>query len=198
MESSSITKIAVLLVIVVSLFVSQNEAATSTSKRVPAKYTNFIKTKCNATTYPYPCLKTLLPYAASVKGNATNMCTAALKVAVQAARNATLTVKDMKKKKGISTTEGAILRDCIDDLKDAVYELKDTLDAMEHLGDEDGRFQWDNAKTYASAVITDIDSCMDGFSGQKVDAARKRQIRNLIYYVTQLASNALSLVTHLY
>nr|GMD51669.1 rust resistance kinase Lr10-like [Ipomoea batatas] len=88
---------------------------------VPAKYTHFIKTKCNATTYPYPCLKTLLPYAASVRGNATKMCMATLKVAVQVARNATLTVNDMKKKKGISTAKGNILRDCIDDLKDVVY-----------------------------------------------------------------------------
>nr|GMC60397.1 21 kDa protein-like [Ipomoea batatas] len=110
--------------------------------RVPAKYTHFIKTKCNATTYPYPCLKTLLPYAASVRGNATKMCMATLKVVVQVARNATLTVNDMKKKKGISTAKGNILRDCIDDLKDVVYELRETLDAMEHLGDEDGQFEF--------------------------------------------------------
>lgn len=189
----------VFLFIVLLLLPAKNESAASTyNKTVSSNYTNFIKTKCNATTYPYPCLKTLIPYASSVKANATRMCTAALNVAIQGARNATLTVKGIRKQKGISTAESAIIRDCIDDLKDAVYELRQTVGAMGHLGDADRDFQWDNAKTYASAVITDVDSCMDGFSGQKVDAAVKKTIRNVVYYVTQLASNALSLINHLY
>ncbi|KAG5575704.1 hypothetical protein H5410_055838 [Solanum commersonii] len=76
-------------------------------------------------------------------------------------------VSELGKNKGITIYETAAIKDCIGDLKDAVYELKETLGAMNHLNDTDKDFQWDNAKTYASAVISDANSCLDGFSDRK-------------------------------
>ncbi|KAM3238519.1 hypothetical protein P3L10_013551 [Capsicum annuum] len=102
------------------------------------------------------------------------------------------------KNKRISKYEATAIKDCIGDLKDAVYELKETLGAMGHLNDTDKDFQWDNAKTYASAVISDATSCLDGFSDRKVNSSVKTTISDAISYVTRLASNALAFINHLY
>ncbi|KAK6794304.1 hypothetical protein RDI58_007757 [Solanum bulbocastanum] len=80
----------------------------------------------------------------------------------------------------------------------SVYELKQAVDAMGHLGDKDKEFQLANAKTYASSVITDADSCTDGFSGRKVNPTVKKMINSSMANITKLASNALALINHLY
>lgn len=83
-------------------------------------------------------------------------------------------------------------------MKDAVYELKLVVEAMGHLSDEDKEFQLSNAKTYASSVITDADSCTDGFSGWKVNPTVKKMINSCMENITKLASNVLALINHLY
>ncbi|KAK6117880.1 hypothetical protein DH2020_048380 [Rehmannia glutinosa] len=160
--------------------------------------TNFIKKSCNTTTYPSLCVKTLTPYAASVGTNPLKLCTAALAAAIQATNNCTTTVSKLANQKGITRPEARAIKDCIGDMKDAVYELKQTLAAMGHLGDADREFQWANAKTYASAAITDAETCVDGFLGRKVNPTVKKKIRSCVSDVEKLMSNALSLINHLY
>ncbi|MCD9646122.1 hypothetical protein HAX54_035674 [Datura stramonium] len=196
MEMSA-SKSLILPLLTIALFVSLAQPATAAKASRPA-YTNFVKTKCNTTTYSSLCQKTLIPYASSVKTNSTKLCKAALDVTIKGAKNASLTVSALKKQKGITRTEASIIKDCIEDVKDAVYELKLAVEAMGHLSDEDKEFQLSNAKTYASAVITDADSCTDGFSGRKVNPAVKKMINSCMANITKLASNALALINHLY
>ncbi|CAN4080829.1 unnamed protein product [Withania somnifera] len=183
----SICKRLILPLLAIALFISLSQKATAAKASWPA-YTNFVKTKCNVTTYASLCQKTLIPYASSVKTNSTKLCKAALDVTIKGAKNAS----------GITRIEVSIIKDCIEDVKDAVYELKLAIEAMGHLDDEDKEFQLANAKTYASAVITDADSCIDGFSGRKVNPAVKKMINTCMENITKLASNALALINHLY
>ncbi|KAG9140754.1 hypothetical protein Leryth_006930 [Lithospermum erythrorhizon] len=182
------------------LFISHLELASSatTTTKVPIKYTNFIRNKCATTTYASLCTKTLTPYASKVRTNTLTLCKTALNVAIQGASKATKAVSELTKQKNIGRIEAAAIKDCIEDMKDAVYELKQTVDAMGHLGDADKKFQWANAKTWASAAITDTDSCMDGFSGSKVSKTVQNKIKGNIQNVARLTSNALSLINHLY
>lgn len=82
-------------------------------------------------------------------------------------------------------------------MQDSVYELKQSLQAMSKLKGDDKEFQMANAKTWVSAAITDEDTCMDGFTGRKVNAAVKYKIKNGILGVMRLSSNALSLINKL-
>ncbi|CAI9771841.1 unnamed protein product [Fraxinus pennsylvanica] len=107
-------------------------------------------------------------------------------------------VSKIVKQNGIARYEAKAIRDCICDMKDRVYELKQTLNAMGHLNDPDKEFQRANTKTWASAAITNIDSCMDGFSGRRVNPIVKKKVRSGITGVQKLISNALSLINHLY
>ncbi|OIT36388.1 PREDICTED: 21 kDa protein-like [Nicotiana attenuata] len=193
MEAYSACKSLMLTLLTIVLFISLTQPAVTAAKDSNTAYTNFVKTKCNITTYPSLCQKTLIPYASSVKSNSTKLCIQALNVAIKGARDASVIVSRQKEQKGITA-----IKDCMEDVKDAVYELKLAVEAMGHLGDEDKEFQLANAKTYASAVITDADSCTDGFSERKVNPDVKDIINRSMSVIIKLSSNALSLINHLY
>ncbi|XP_004235100.3 pectinesterase inhibitor 4-like [Solanum lycopersicum] len=191
----SICKTLLFPLLTIALFISLPQTSRAATNEA---YTNFVKTKCNVTTYISLCEKTLIPYASSVKTNSTRLCKAALDVTIKASKNASSTVSTLRKQKGITRIEASIIKDCIEDVKDAVYELKQAVEAMKHLGDKDKAFQLSNAKTYASAVITDADSCTEGFSGREVNPTVKEMINSSMANITKLASNALALINHLY
>ncbi|CAN4085261.1 unnamed protein product [Withania somnifera] len=198
MEASSCKSLSLRLLVIV-LFISQTQPLVTAAKDSGQANKNFMKTKCSKTTYPSLCLKTLMPYASSVKANSTNLCKEALNVATKGVRDASFIVSNLKQQKGISRYEAAALKDCMEDVKDAMYELKRAVEAMGHLSDEDKEFQLSNAKTYASAAITDADSCTDGFSdNRKVNPKVKDAINRSMAVIIRLSSNALSLINHLY
>lgn len=196
-SSSLIIRAAILgiLCFVVCTQITASSAATT----VPRKYTDYIRNRCRVTTYPSLCIKTLTPYASSIKTNPLYLCNVALTIAIQGAKNASTSVKNLvSQKQGITRSEAAIIKECIGDIKDVIYELKDAMNAMAHLGDPDRDFQWSNAKTRASAAITDAETCKDGFSERKVNAVVKKKIGAYISALEQQISNALSLINHLY
>ncbi|KAG9152231.1 hypothetical protein Leryth_027324 [Lithospermum erythrorhizon] len=184
--------------VAILVFTSYPQLASSKTSKIPKVYTKFIKTSCNTTTYPSLCTKTLTPYASKVKTSSIKLCNAALNVAIKGASNASKAASKLAKLKNVTRYEAAAIKDCIEDMKDAVYELKQTLDAMEHIEEEDQEFQWANAKTWASAAISDTDSCMDGFTDRKVNANVKKTMSSNIKTAARLTSNALSLINHLY
>ncbi|KAI3471057.1 hypothetical protein Pfo_027720 [Paulownia fortunei] len=192
---SSCTKhfLTILIFLVLTSYVHPTSGSNTTQT-----CTNFIKKSCNTTTYPSLCIKTLTPYASSAGTSPLKLCNAALAAAIQATSNCSTTVSKLSNQKGITRPEARAIKDCIGDMKDAVYELKQTVNAMGHLGDADREFQWANAKTYASAAITDAETCIDGFLGRKANPIVKKKIRSCVSGVEELISNALSLINHLY
>lgn len=85
------------------------------------------------------------------------------------------------------------------DLKDAVYELKETANYMKHLGDADREFQWASARIKASAAITDAETCVDDLAERKnVSPLVRKKIKNCVSLVEPLISNSLALINHLY
>ncbi|KAL1550809.1 pectinesterase inhibitor 4-like [Salvia divinorum] len=184
-------------IIALSVVISCNiiPASAATSKK---NSTNFVLKSCKTTTYSSLCIKTLVPYASTVGTNPLKLCKVALKAAVLATYNCSATVTKLAKQKGVKKAEATAVKDCIGDLKDAVTELKDTLTAMSHMKDGDREFEWANAKTYASAAITDAETCIDGFLERKVSATVKKKIDSCVTGVERHISNALALINHLY
>ncbi|XP_022861418.1 pectinesterase inhibitor 4-like, partial [Olea europaea var. sylvestris] len=181
----SIKQIFSVLTILLFISLAQSASPLKASK-------TFITKSCTNATYPPLCVKTLIPYAPKVGTKPLKLCNAALTEAILAASNASAAVSKIAKQNGLARYEAKAIKDCIEDMKDTVYELKLTLNAIGHLNDPDKELQWDNAKTWASAAITDIESCMDGFSGRKVNPIVKKKIRSSITGVQKLTSNALS------
>ncbi|KAL0400884.1 UNVERIFIED_CONTAM: Pectinesterase inhibitor 3 [Sesamum latifolium] len=180
------------------LFVSHVHPTSGSSSTVSQTYTNYVVKSCNTTTYPAVCIKTLAPHASSIRTNPLKLCNYALREAIQATRDSSTTVSKLAKQKNIPSTEARAVKECISDLKDAVYQLRQTVNAMGHLKDGDREFEWANARTYASAAITDAETCVDEFLDRKVDPAVKNKIKGCVSDVEKLISNALSLINHLY
>lgn len=178
------------------VLISFLQPTSTSSPKFPKAYLNFIKTSCNSTTYPSLCYKTLSPYAGSIKTSYLKLCYLALSVTIKAARNTSTMVSNLAKQKGLVSAEASAIRDCIVNIQDSVDELQQTLRAMANLRGADKEFQLANAKTWASAAITDEDTCMEGFSGRKVSAAVKKKVKSSILGVSKLNSNALSLINH--
>lgn len=174
-------------------------AATTTSSTSSTKeYTSYIKTACSSTTYPKVCYSSLFPYASKIKANPRNLCNTALSVAIKAARNASSTISGLSKQKGLTQSDVGIIKDCIENIRDGIDELKQSLNEMGNLEESDVKVQIDDIKTWVSAAITDEGTCTDGFDGQKVSAKVENKIRKSILNVAMPTSNALSIIDTLY
>ncbi|XP_059625470.1 21 kDa protein-like [Cornus florida] len=169
------------------------------ASKAPKTCTNFIKTSCNSTTYPSLCYKSLSPYAPSVKTSPKGLCNAALSVTIRAARNTLSVVSKLTEQKGITHTEAATIKDCIENVGDSIDDLKQSLKAMGSLigAKADKESLMADVKTWMSAAITDEDTCTDGFAGRNISPTVKNTIRNSKLGIAKLTSNALSLINHL-
>ncbi|KAI3704924.1 hypothetical protein L1987_75153 [Smallanthus sonchifolius] len=186
--------ITLLLTTLLSSLVSSSTTITQQNK-----YSTFVKTSCSSATYPAACVKSLLPYASTVKTNPLRLATVALSTTLKSA-NATLsTITQLSKTKQITKWEAAVLKDCIGDIKDSMDEIKSSIKQISGIPKSvDKRFAISNAQTWTSAAITDQNSCLDGFSDRKVmNPAIKQKIRNSIVNLARVSSNALYLINHL-
>ncbi|KAF5480271.1 hypothetical protein F2P56_001034 [Juglans regia] len=184
-----------LLLSIINSHLSLASAATSTSST--QTYKTYIKTTCNSTLYPKVCYKSLSYHASEIKTDPLKLCNAALEVALEAAQNTSSTVSKISKQTGLLSTETAVIEDCIDNVKDSIYELRDSQNAMGQLGGSNAEFQIDNVKTWVSAAITDENTCLDGLDEMKVNTTVKKKIRKSILNLCKMTSNALALINTL-
>ncbi|XP_076948424.1 pectinesterase inhibitor 4-like [Bidens hawaiensis] len=193
----------VLIILFLALIHTSSQVSSNT-------YSTFIKTSCNSTTYPSTCLKSLLPYASTVKSNPLQLVNVALSTTLKSANatlsttlksaNATLsTVTKLSKTKQITEWEAKVVKDCIGDIKDCMDEIKSTIKEVNNINiTTNKRFAISNAQTWTSAAITDENSCIDGFSDRQMNnPAVKKKIRNSIVNLARVSSNALYLINHL-
>ncbi|GMY07774.1 pectinesterase inhibitor 4-like [Fagus crenata] len=180
--------------LLILLFISLLHTALATTSSSQTDNANYIEIACNSTTYPQECYKSLLPYTSKIKANPQKLCRTSLSITLKAAKNASSTVSNILKQKGLTRLEAAIIKDCIVNIKDSLAELMQSLDAMDHLSGLDKEFQIDNIKTWLSAALTDENTCMDGFEGEVISTIVKQKIRNIVLKIARLTSNSLSLI----
>ncbi|KAK9059665.1 hypothetical protein SSX86_020369 [Deinandra increscens subsp. villosa] len=172
--------------------------AVTPSSSTTTVYKNFVKTSCNATTYPSACLNSLLPYATSVKSNPLRLVKQALSATLKSASTTSSTISKLAKAKSITKGDAAVLKDCIGDLQDSIGEIKDSLTAISSLeSSKSKKFVISNAETWTSAAISDEYSCTDGISDEKMSPAVMKKIKSSIVTTARLSSNALYLINHL-
>ncbi|XP_010532251.1 PREDICTED: 21 kDa protein [Tarenaya hassleriana] len=197
-----------ILSLAINVFTSSTPKTTATA---PVSYTNyraFVKTACNATTYPMMCYNSLSSYATAIKANPIKLCTTALSLNVKVAKEASSVVSKLLKKTqkpyggggSIQRPETLILRDCLDEIKDTIDELKQATVEMKNIsrssGDKGERVT--NARTFLSSALTDETTCTDGFDEMtKVNADTKKKVKKVILNLSRTTSNALALVTAL-
>ncbi|XP_055826276.1 uncharacterized protein LOC129894617 [Solanum dulcamara] len=193
---ASISKTLISPLLAIVLFISQTQALATDS----SAYTNFIKTKCNITAYPSLCVKTLMPYASSVKTNSTKLCQEALKVAIKGARSASVIVSNLLKQKGLSQYEAMATKICVASVKTTVYQFKQSVKAIGDMTGDEDEYQLFYAISYASSAIRNTESFIDEFSNwteQKINPNVKKVIDSSMAVINSLGSVALSLISNL-
>ncbi|CAL1371544.1 unnamed protein product [Linum trigynum] len=175
-------------------------AAATTTAAATRKYKTYLKTACADATYPKVCYTSLAPYTSAIKTDDFKLCSAALSVTLQAVRDTSSLVSRLRKREGLGKGDVAVLKDCAEEIQDAVDELKQTAKVVSRLkrGTAAGReLDIANIRTWLSAAITDETTCTDVFDGGDVSAAVKGPIWKSIKKVGRLTSNGLALVDKL-
>ena len=74
-------------------------------------------------------------------------------------------------------------------------DLSKTLNELKHLIDDTFSWQMSNAHMLVSSVLTNEDTCLDGF--EDVDSKVKSDVKRKISNVARVTSNALYMLTRL-
>ncbi|KAG4966707.1 pectinesterase inhibitor 4-like [Glycine soja] len=193
--------VSLLLILTFLQLAASASASTSTTDSLKA-YKKFIKDKCNSTTFPKVCYKSLSPYASKIKRNRVTLTKVSIYVALKAAKIAYSTLTKLSKSKGkLTHGEASVIADCrenIDETLDLLSQSSDGLANLNGTSSAHDQFQWDNIKTWMSAAITDEGTCTDEFDEIQVRPSLQKKIKTTVYNLSWFTINALALVNRLY
>ncbi|RZB93474.1 pectinesterase inhibitor 4-like [Glycine soja] len=192
----------ILVTVLLILTFVQLAASASTATDSLKAYKKFIKDKCNSTTYPKVCYKSLYPYASQIKRNSVTLTKLSIHVALKAAKSANSTLTKLSNSKGkLTHGETSVIADCRENIDETLDMLEQSAEGLAHLNGAstaDEKFQWDSIKTWMSAAITDEGTCTDEFDEIQVRPSLQENIKTTVFNVSWLTTNALALVNRLY
>lgn len=107
----------------------------------------------------------------------------------------------MADKRSKSHAGMAAVKDCVENMREGVYQMRNSLkemeDGMGRKGSQRFLFHYYNVQTWVSAALTDEWTCLESLSGRtgrSVNSRVRTQIRRRVEKVTRLTSIALALV----
>ncbi|CAN6460925.1 unnamed protein product [Victoria cruziana] len=160
---------------------------------------NFILSSCRTTSFPAMCYRFLGGYAGEVQNSPRRLAHAALSVSLDQALSASAQISKLKVMNRGSMTHREIgaMRDCIENVGESVYLMKQSLKEMEDVGSTDWGMLMSDLQTWVSAALTDEDTCMDGIAGDAMNGPLKQDMRSSIEILAQMTSTALDLINRL-
>ncbi|KAJ4706204.1 putative 21 kDa protein [Melia azedarach] len=157
---------------------------------------DFVKSSCGVTLYPDLCYETLSAYASTIQTSPRELANAALNVSLNEAKNTSALVLKLSRERELRPREAGAVKDCVENMRESVEELRQSLQAMKDLEGPEFEFQMSNIQTWVSAALTNEDTCTDNFQGKAMNGNVKDTIRTSIVRVSQLTSNALALINN--
>ncbi|KAL1189080.1 Pectinesterase inhibitor 3 [Cardamine amara subsp. amara] len=157
---------------------------------------DIVHSSCEHASYPSLCVRTLSTYSGPTITNRRELAQASVRISLSHAQSVgrkLAAVRDSMKKQ----REKVALVDCVEMIADSVDELSRTLGVLKHLhvSAKEFRRQMSNAQTWASAALTDDDTCLDGFQG--LDGDVKTEVKQWMTKVARVTSNALYMINQL-
>ncbi|XP_004511656.1 21 kDa protein [Cicer arietinum] len=159
--------------------------------------TEFIRSSCEATSYPALCVQCLTGYASAIGQSDQQLAITAISVSISRTQLSASFVNTMSKSRGIKQREYRAMQDCIENMADSLDRLSKSVTELGNIGHavgEDFRWHMSNVQTWVSAALTDDDSCLDGFTDLFMNENVKAAIKDKVVNVAQVTSNALALV----
>ncbi|XP_074291349.1 pectinesterase inhibitor 11-like [Silene latifolia] len=186
-----------LFLIFLTTFVATVTATATTNAFNPASTTtnDFIKSKCSSTAYPTRCVQSLSYFATKIQKSPRQLAQTALTVSLSKARYAKTCMTQVSQSKGLRPKEVAVIKDCMEEISDAVDRLGKSVHEFQIAVRSRSRdFVWhmSNVQTWASAALTDLNTCVD--EGKVLNRTVKKGIMDQFQGVMECTSNALALV----
>lgn len=170
----------------------------TTSKATAASVdTSYVTTSCKSTTYPALCMRSLSDYARVIRRSPRQMSLVALSVSLSRTKSAYSFLTKLNRSKNLKPREYRAIADCLELMDDSVDRLSNSVQEMKNLGgvkNRDFLFHMSNVQTWASAALTNGDTCLDGFADKSMNGKVKDSVRAQVVNVVQVTSNALGLV----
>ncbi|CAN6690435.1 unnamed protein product [Malus baccata var. baccata] len=157
---------------------------------------NYVQEACSVTRYRDVCIHSLSPFSSSAKNSPSRWARAGVSVSLSEAKSATRYLVTLKTHGGgLKGRNQVALSDCIECFQNAIDELHKSLDVLRTLTKMTFDTKMADLNTWLSAALTNGDTCLDGFEGQKGKPVKLLQDR--VLKVTYITSNALALVNKL-
>ncbi|ESQ28134.1 hypothetical protein EUTSA_v10019136mg [Eutrema salsugineum] len=173
----------------------------------PYDGSDFIRTSCYTTLYPDLCFSSLSSFANSIHNDSNRLARAAISLTLSNTLHLVSYLQNLSSHGCVDhgcggrpnhPTDAVILKDCFENLKDAVHEMRGSMKQMKALVStvsvQSFRFQMSHVKTWLSAALTYEYTCTDGFEYFHDDGSIKDDVCTRVNEVKKLTSNALALV----
>ncbi|KAL2920491.1 Pectinesterase inhibitor 11 [Bienertia sinuspersici] len=173
------------------LFAASAFATTTTSTN------SFIQSKCSSTTYPSLCVQSLSTFANKIHESPRQLAQTALIMSLSKARYAKTCIAHLVSSGQLRPRDLGPLKDCLEVIGDSVDRLSMAVhefQAATRAHSTDFLWHMSNVQTWASAALTDENTCVDGFEGPNRDRSIQNEVKAQFEGVMQCTSNALCLV----
>lgn len=171
---------------------------TTSSRFSAAKDDKYVQQACGVTRYRSLCVRSLSPFSGSAKTSPSLWARAGVSVTITEAKSVVqylIKIKRQVRNRWRGTRNNAALGDCIECFQNAIDELHKSLGILRNLNRRTFGTQMGDLNTWLSAALTDADTCLDGFEGQK--GRQVRLIRRRVSKASCVTSNALALANKL-
>lgn len=156
----------------------------------------YVKDACSVTRYPNVCIQSLASFSNSAKRSPSKWARAGVSVTLNEAKNVAQYLMNLRNSNmSIKGRNRVALSDCIENFQNSIDELHKSLGILRSLSRRTFDTQMSDLNTWLSASLTDDDTCLDGFEGQK--GRQIELLRNRVLKANYLTSNALALANKL-
>ncbi|EXC10300.1 21 kDa protein [Morus notabilis] len=157
----------------------------------------YVRQACAVTRYRSLCIRSLSPFSDAAKTSPSRWARAGVSVTITEAKSAVQYLIKLKRQENRArgARNSAALSDCIECFGNAIDELHKSLGILRNLNRRTFGTQMGDLNTWLSAALTDADTCLDGFEGQK--GREVRRIRSRVSRASCVTSNSLALANKL-
>ncbi|KAK6940993.1 Pectinesterase inhibitor domain [Dillenia turbinata] len=155
----------------------------------------YVEDACSVTHYRDLCIRSLASFSNTAKRNPCMWARAGVSVTISEAKRVAQYLIRVKKQRHMRGKNRVALSDCIECIQDSLDNLHRSLDVLRKLSGRTFDAQMSDVTTWMSTSLTDEETCLDGFEGQRGNQVR--MLRSQVQNVTYITSNALALAAKL-
>ncbi|KAK4847928.1 hypothetical protein QYF36_007265 [Acer negundo] len=159
---------------------------------------SYVQDACSVTQYRDLCVHSLASFSNTAKRSPRKWARAGVSVTIGEAKTVNQYLIRLKNHyfTRLRGRNRVALLDCMETFQDTIDKLHKSLQILRKLRSANFKSQMGDLTTFMSAALTNEDTCLDGFEGQR-DGAQVNLLTNRVLNATYLTSNALALVNKL-